>query len=262
MRLRSLTKHIREQNWFAVALDFFIVVVGILIAFQISNWNEGRTTAKDAHEARVSLIADLQNDRDVYAVRRKFYLEVKDASVAVEEALDSELPQSMDQKWQLIYDTVNGASTWPFKPSGQVYNQLLNAGELGLVSDIRIQRQMRDYYQDAAAEAGVTFKFDSDFRYASRKLIDWELHDYHALGCGNIIGSDPSEILEDTARYFRDCNTPDLPIEISRTASRLHASETLHDDLRLHLSQLDTLLYFIKYLDDEAKTLIEELEGQ
>ena len=40
MRLRSLTKHIREQNWFAVALDFFIVVVGILIAFQITNWNE------------------------------------------------------------------------------------------------------------------------------------------------------------------------------------------------------------------------------
>ena len=42
MRLRSLTKHIREQNWFAVALDFVIVVVGILIAFQITNWNERR----------------------------------------------------------------------------------------------------------------------------------------------------------------------------------------------------------------------------
>ncbi len=40
MRLRSLTKHIRDQNWFAVALDFFIVVVGILIAFQITNWSE------------------------------------------------------------------------------------------------------------------------------------------------------------------------------------------------------------------------------
>jgi len=43
MRLRSLTKHIREQNWFAVALDFFIVVVGILIAFQITNWSEARS---------------------------------------------------------------------------------------------------------------------------------------------------------------------------------------------------------------------------
>lgn len=42
MILRRLTKHVNDQNWFAVALDFFIVVVGILLAFQITNWNEAR----------------------------------------------------------------------------------------------------------------------------------------------------------------------------------------------------------------------------
>lgn len=30
MILRSLNKHIKEQNWFAVLLDFFIVVLGKL----------------------------------------------------------------------------------------------------------------------------------------------------------------------------------------------------------------------------------------
>lgn len=43
MLLRSITKHVKDQNWFAVALDFFIVVVGILIAFQVTNWNEARS---------------------------------------------------------------------------------------------------------------------------------------------------------------------------------------------------------------------------
>jgi len=43
MLLRSLTKHVKDQNWFAVFLDFFIVIAGILIAFQISNWNETRS---------------------------------------------------------------------------------------------------------------------------------------------------------------------------------------------------------------------------
>jgi hypothetical protein len=42
MLLRSITTHVKQQNWFAVFLDFMIVVVGILIAFQITNWNEGR----------------------------------------------------------------------------------------------------------------------------------------------------------------------------------------------------------------------------
>ena len=42
MILRRITQHVKDQNWFAVGLDFFIVVVGILIAFQITNWNEAR----------------------------------------------------------------------------------------------------------------------------------------------------------------------------------------------------------------------------
>ena len=50
MLLRSLSKHVKEQNWFAVVLDFVIVVAGILIALQISNWNEAR---KDLREERV-----------------------------------------------------------------------------------------------------------------------------------------------------------------------------------------------------------------
>lgn len=40
MLLRNITKHVKDQNWFAVALDFFIVVVGVFIGIQVANWNE------------------------------------------------------------------------------------------------------------------------------------------------------------------------------------------------------------------------------
>lgn len=42
MLLRRITTHVKEQNWFAVGLDFFIVVIGILIAFQITAWSDRR----------------------------------------------------------------------------------------------------------------------------------------------------------------------------------------------------------------------------
>lgn len=42
MLLRRITQHIKDQNWVAVTLDFLIVVAGILIAFQVTNWNEQR----------------------------------------------------------------------------------------------------------------------------------------------------------------------------------------------------------------------------
>jgi hypothetical protein len=47
MLLRSLTKHIKEQNWFAVFIDFFIVLLGILLAFQITEWSAQQLEKRD-----------------------------------------------------------------------------------------------------------------------------------------------------------------------------------------------------------------------
>lgn len=51
MLLRRIMQHVREQNWLAVGLDFVIVVVGVLMAFQITSWSENRaaTAAADRH---------------------------------------------------------------------------------------------------------------------------------------------------------------------------------------------------------------------
>jgi len=39
MLLRRVTKHISNQNWFAVFIDFLIVVIGVFIGIQVANWN-------------------------------------------------------------------------------------------------------------------------------------------------------------------------------------------------------------------------------
>ena len=40
MLLRRVIEHVKAQNWTAIALDFFIVVLGVFIGIQVSNWNE------------------------------------------------------------------------------------------------------------------------------------------------------------------------------------------------------------------------------
>lgn len=42
MLLRRMTQHVKAQNWFAVGLDFVIVVVGVFIGIQVANWNTER----------------------------------------------------------------------------------------------------------------------------------------------------------------------------------------------------------------------------
>ena len=42
MLLRRVIEHVRSQNWTAVVIDFVIVVVGVFIGIQVSNWNAAR----------------------------------------------------------------------------------------------------------------------------------------------------------------------------------------------------------------------------
>ena len=39
MLLGRVIAHVKAQNWTAVALDFLIVVMGVFIGLQVSNWN-------------------------------------------------------------------------------------------------------------------------------------------------------------------------------------------------------------------------------
>jgi hypothetical protein len=45
--LRRVTEHVKAQNWTAIALDLFIVVVGVFIGLEVSNWNEARAARED-----------------------------------------------------------------------------------------------------------------------------------------------------------------------------------------------------------------------
>ncbi len=40
MILRRPSRHVKDQIWFAVGIDFFIVVIGVFIGIQVSNWND------------------------------------------------------------------------------------------------------------------------------------------------------------------------------------------------------------------------------
>lgn len=61
MILRSLTKHVRDQNWLAVGLDFVIVVIGVGVAMIGQHWLGSRQERSDLDKAEYVLTIDLLN---------------------------------------------------------------------------------------------------------------------------------------------------------------------------------------------------------
>lgn len=64
MILRRLSKHVKNENWFAVSLDFVIVVLGVLLGLQAQQWLGTRNAAKDYKAAMSRLNVEIQANLD------------------------------------------------------------------------------------------------------------------------------------------------------------------------------------------------------
>ncbi|WP_299083529.1 hypothetical protein [uncultured Paraglaciecola sp.] len=62
MLLRRITKHLKDQNWFAVTLDFIIVVIGVAVAMMGQQWLSERDQRTNTEQAEKVLQDDLHRN--------------------------------------------------------------------------------------------------------------------------------------------------------------------------------------------------------
>lgn len=60
--LRRITQHVQDQNWTAIAIDFVIVVAGVFVGIQVSNWNEVQKVRAGEQDFLARLAVDLAVD--------------------------------------------------------------------------------------------------------------------------------------------------------------------------------------------------------
>ena len=146
MILRRITKHVKDQNWFAVGLDFFIVVLGILIAFQITNWSEARQDRAD----EAIFLRDLHEDilrasqQSVRSGTLRFHgarnLESA-VNVIFSDAPQRELTPSECVAVAYSFATYVGRSRLPS------LIQLQTAGRTGIITDRELSRELAELTQ-------------------------------------------------------------------------------------------------------------------
>ena len=60
MLLRRIKTHIQNENWFAVLIDFLIIVMGVFVGLQISNWNDSYSSHTDYVRALERLESEIK----------------------------------------------------------------------------------------------------------------------------------------------------------------------------------------------------------
>lgn len=179
MRLRSITKHVRDQNWFAVFLDFIIVVVGVFIGLQVANWsNERGDRARETQVLR-EIAADIQSDRVVYSNALNSVLNrIAVATYVLQKTPNTPLRTLQGHDWLLegsgykeaikaskqLRDLSFDERIKPFKPqlwmgiwyihnvepSTTAFASLVSSGELGILQGEGLVRSLQQYQNTTA----------------------------------------------------------------------------------------------------------------
>jgi len=170
--LRRLTKHVKDQNWFAVFLDFIIVVFGVFIGLQVANWNEARGDRAD--EARFLLSLDQDMTETIEEIDT-----VMAALAKHEAARETLFNHSLNPDDGIAPDdlpSLISAAFWQFHTVEirvTTFDTLRNSGRLGVIDDADLVVALQDL---AALIESAEFDEDMELHILQR-FSDPLLHD-------------------------------------------------------------------------------------
>jgi len=249
MILARLTQAIRQQNWFAVILEFVIVIAGVVIGFQVTAWNAERATEARAAAYLDRFILDLSTDAALYEIDREIRLTVRENGAHSLSATGT--TGSIEADWQLIRAFWNASQTSGRPTINSTYVELTSSGELGLIANTDLRGALTQYYtntMNAALMAAPTY------RTHVRGLIPLPLQSYLWEFCYFADG--------DSHQHFLDCAAPDDAAEISNTVSRLTESELLREELIFWMSTQEVAAIFFENRRRQTQELIAALEAE
>jgi hypothetical protein len=158
MLFRRVLEHVQAQNWLAVFIDFFIVVVGVFVGLQVNNWNESLALKRSEHAALVRLQSEAENAVQ-YWIEQVLYSEENNQNrrLLVEVLNKGEMS---DEDSALINDAFMRLGHYPANtPPSAVYNELVGTGRLHLISDVDARDAVSRYAESLEFVNGQLTQF-------------------------------------------------------------------------------------------------------
>ena len=179
---RKIRQKLLSENKFNKYLlyamgEIILVVIGILIALQINNWNELKSERVIENTYMKNLLEDLEDDLVIYD---KF----QDSNQEVYMLIDSIIPglKSENRKnnvGKLAYWSRMVTIKWTIiHPVKRTYEQMKSSGHLRLVSNNEVSNSISKYYNslsefDGYNEAGMLWA--ADYVESLGKIFDAEI---------------------------------------------------------------------------------------
>lgn len=145
IRQQLLTEHKFNKYLLYAIGEIVLVVIGILIALGINNWNENRKTEDQLKQFLVSLKSDLRNDlNEINLVSASQIIRSKRIKEAIELSKNPNLETILLNDTTKYYDPGNN---FTFFPTVGSYNAANNAGLIDHINNEELKRSILNLYE-------------------------------------------------------------------------------------------------------------------
>lgn len=255
MVIGRIRDHVATHNWFAVGIDLAIVVAGVFLGTQVSNWNESRLDRDRGREYRARLMTELAATEHVMVALETYANEVKrHGSDALAVIGDPRRPAGEP----FLIDAYQASQAIAFSSRHITYDEIISAGVLETVGPPSLRQKISNFYW----RMDRTLALDSGsppFREAPRTAMPNAIQDSIRAHC--------DERRQDVGDYLivvslpKKC-APGLESGVAKAAAaRLRAWPQLGDLLNRQLSSSDSRASTFANLGAGARQTREAIEA-
>jgi len=195
MLLRRVIEHLRKQEWTAIGIDFLIVVIGVFVATQVSNWNAEGAESRHAGYLRQALHTEFKTIESELVASLDNITRYQAASRSLVKAIrDDALPPDDDEVKGWIVNSINLGRQ---SPRSAVYLQMVSDGDLRLIDNAELNAALIRFDQRIERNAFV-YAGTLSIMFAEDPLFDAaEFDDTGALrGAGRTVLSYDTDLIK------------------------------------------------------------------
>ncbi len=231
MALRKLGQRLREHDWFAALLELTIVIAGILIALQVSNWNQDRHDRTRADNYLRRLHTSLLGDRESMDATLGYWRQVSEYGRGAMAHAESG-QRVHDSNWKTVLAYYQASQLMPFELDETTFVEMRSTGDLTQVGDELLRTRLAAYYSitsGGSIRANV-LRHDPEYRRQIRGLTPWPVQEYIWSRCFRQLEGIRQELL--------DCPAPITETAAADLLDTFRTSPTLVQQLRFWMSTL------------------------
>jgi hypothetical protein len=188
MVVRQFRKHVADHNWFAAVIDFLIVLIGVFLGIEASNWNQARLDRRQAREYRAMLVSDLDRNIANLETRHRYYNWVKSEALATLAALDQPADELGEQ---FLIDAYQASQIQPWVLKRTTYDQILSVGAMSELGSPLLRDRIANYYV-AADIAGFNVSALPAYREILRRIMPYRVQERIRSRCNEKVVSTPT----------------------------------------------------------------------